>query len=159
LFYLSFSCSFIQITKCLKSRSQKGDDERVVSTTATSTDENRKTRILNLRSISTCSLAVGCFFCCFCPYIIYANLHLASETLLSEREFLLFDLWSSTFGSLNSTFNCVIFFWRNSILRREGMKILNAFRRYVTNWIISLKTSPKSTKTVSLDSLHLSFHF
>ena len=119
--------------KMFKIAKSKRDDERVVSTTATSTDENRKTRILNLRSISTCSLAVGCFFCCFCPYIIYANLHLASETLLSEREFLLFDLWSSTFGSLNSTFNCVIFFWRNSILRREGMKILNAFRRHVTN--------------------------
>jgi hypothetical protein len=29
----------------------------------------------------------------------------------------------------------VIFFWRNSILRREGMKIVNAFRRRVTNWI------------------------
>jgi hypothetical protein len=33
---------------------------------------------------------------------------------------------------LNSTFNCVIFFWRNSILRREGMKMVNTFRRRVT---------------------------
>jgi hypothetical protein len=32
---------------------------------------------------------------------------------LSDRQFLLFNLLSSTFGSLNSTFNCVIFFWRN----------------------------------------------
>jgi hypothetical protein len=25
--------------------------------------------------------------------------------------------------------NCVIFFWRNSILRREGMKIINALNK------------------------------
>jgi hypothetical protein len=109
----------------------KRAEESITQTTVM--DENRKTRILNLKHISTCSLAVGCFFCCFCPYIIYAALRLASRTSLSERQFLLFGLWSSTFISLNSTFNCVIFFWRNSILRREGMKIVNAFRRRVTN--------------------------
>ena len=53
--------------KMFKIAKSKRDDERVVSTTATSTDENRKTRILNLRSISTCSLAVGCFFLLFLP--------------------------------------------------------------------------------------------
>ena len=111
----------------------KREDKRVVPTAGTLMDKNGKTRILNLKSISTSSLAVGCFFCCFCPSIIYLPLHFVSETPLSERQFLLFHLWSSTFASLNSTFNCVIFFWRNSILRREGMKIVNAFRRHVTN--------------------------
>jgi hypothetical protein len=50
----------------------KRADERVAPTIGT--DENRKRRILNLKSISTCSLAVGCFFCCFCPHIIYSAL-------------------------------------------------------------------------------------
>ena len=109
----------------------KRADERVAATTAR--DENRKTQILNLKSISTCSLAVGCFFFCFCPYIIYAALRSASRTSFSERQFLLFRLWSNAFACLNSTFNCVIFFWRNSILRREGMKIVNALRRRATN--------------------------
>ena len=109
----------------------KRADKRVAPTTAM--DKNRKTRILNLKSISTCSLAVGCFFCCFCTHIIYSVLRLASRKSLSDTQFLSFFLWSSTFISLNSTFNCVIFFWRNSILRREGMKIVNAFRRRVTN--------------------------
>jgi hypothetical protein len=68
-------------------------------------------------------------------YTLYTALDLAWRTLLSERQFLLFSLWSATFVSLNSTFNCAIFFWRNSILRREGMKIVNAFRRRVPNWI------------------------
>jgi hypothetical protein len=52
---------------------------------------------------------------------------------LSDKQFLLFSLWSGTFTSLNSTFNCVTFFWRNSVLRREGMKIVNDFRRLFTN--------------------------
>ena len=121
--------------KIFKIAKSKREDERDVPTTATtSMDENIKTRILNLKSInSTCSLAVGCFFCCVCPVIIYSALRLASPSALSDRQFLLFFLWSSTFTSLNSTFNCVIFFWRNSILHREGMKIVNAFRRRFTN--------------------------
>jgi hypothetical protein len=77
--------------------------------------------------------------CCFCPYIIYLALRFASRASLSDKQFLLFSLWSGTFTSLNSTFNCVTFFWRNSVLRREGMKIVNDFRRLFTNWIISIE--------------------
>ena len=109
---LSLLFLFIYLNyKIFKIAKSKRADERVATTTAM--DENKKTRILNLKSISTCSLAVGCFFCCFCPYIIYVALRFASRTSLSDRQFLLFNLLSSTFGSLNSTFNCVIFFWRN----------------------------------------------
>jgi hypothetical protein len=128
LFLFVFIYSNYKMFKIAKS---KREHERVAPTTATSTDENRKTKILNLKSISTCSLAVGYFFVCSCPQIIYSALRLASS--LSERQFLLFLLWSATFIALNSTFNCVIFFWRNSILRREGMNIVNVFRRRVTN--------------------------
>ena len=113
--------------KMFKIAKSKRGNKRVAPTTAKSMDENRKTRIVNLKSISTCSLAVGCFFCCLCPYIIYSALHLTSETLLSERQLLLFNLWICTFASLNSTFNCVIFFWRNSALHREGINIVSAF--------------------------------
>ena len=113
----------------------KRKDERVAPTTGTTMDEKKKKRFLKLKNISTCCLVVACFFFCSCPQIIYSALRLASITSLSDhdRQFLLFNLWSNTFMSLNSTFNCVIFFWRNSILRREGMNILNAFRRRVTN--------------------------
>ncbi len=112
----------------------KREDRRVAPTTAArSTDERRKRRILNLKNISTCSLAVGCFFVCSCPQIIHSALRSASETRYYDRQFLLFILWSNTFLSINSTFNCLIFFWRNSILRREGIKIINALRAHVIN--------------------------
>jgi hypothetical protein len=40
---------------------------------------------------------------------------------------MLFKLWSGTLVAMNSTFNCLIFFWRNSILRREGIKVVKCF--------------------------------
>ena len=100
----------------------KRADERVAPTTAArSTDESKKKRTLNLKNISTCSLAVGCFFVCSCPQIGYSALRFASGAPSFDRQILLFNLWSNTFVSINSTLNCVIFFWRNSILRRAGI--------------------------------------
>ena len=100
-------------------------DLRVAPSFATSVNNKRKTRIINLKSISTCSLAVGCFFVCSCPHIIYSVLRFTSGMPSYERQVWLFNIWSSLFLSINSTLNCVIFFWRNSILRREGLKIIN----------------------------------
>ena len=105
----------------------KQADKKVASRPETSKDENKKTRIINLKNISTCSLAVGCYFLCCCPYIIYLTfIRLASGKSAYDKQVLLFNLWVSTFISVNSTLNCVIFFWRNSVLRREGMKIIKA---------------------------------
>ncbi len=112
----------------------KRTNVRIAPTTAArSTNERRKKRILNLKNISTCSLAVGFLFVCSCPEIINAALRSASETPFYDQKVLLFSLWSHTFLSINSTFNCLIFFWRNSILRREGTKIINALRAHVIN--------------------------
>ena len=88
----------------------------------------RKTRKLNFKNISTCCLAVLCFFICSCPYIIYSCLGFSYMANTPYRQRLSHHIWSNTFVSMNSTFNCLIFFWRNSILYREGMKILKCFR-------------------------------
>ncbi len=125
-----FICSNYKIFIIAKS---KREDERIHPIAAMSINENKKTRILSLKNISTCSLAVGCFFFCSFPRIIYSVLRLTSETPFYDRQVLLFHMWSGTFLSMNSTFNCLIFFWRNSILRREGIKIVKFFRRNVVN--------------------------
>ena len=127
LFLLLFVYSNYKLFVIAKSKRRK---ERIASLTAeTSTvDKNVKQRILNLKNISTCSLAVGCFFLCCSPQIAYSALRLASDVSLYDKQVFLFNLWSSTFTSMNSTFNCLIFFWRNSILRREGLKIVNVLR-------------------------------
>ena len=107
----------------------KRKDNRVTPNDAAtaSSHEERKKRKINLKNISTCCLAVGCFFICSSPQIIYSALRL-TETVAYDRHGWLFRLWSVTLFTMNSTFNCLIFFWRNSILRREGMKIAKCFR-------------------------------
>ena len=119
--------------KIFTTAKSKRNDEMVVPSLATSVNNNRKTRVINLKSISTCSLTVGCFFVCNCPYIIFSVLRFTSGAPPFDREVRLFNIWTSTFVSINSTLNCVIFFWRNSILRREGMNIMNAFLAHVIN--------------------------
>ena len=109
-------------------KSKRKDDRVTPASTATASGhQERKKRKINLKNISTCCLAVACFFICSSPQIIYSVLRF-TETLVNDRHAWLFSLWSSTFVAMNSTFNCLIFFWRNSILRREGMKIAKCFR-------------------------------
>ncbi len=109
-------------------KSKRKDDRVTPASTATASGhQERKKRKINLKNISTCSLAVACFFICSSPLIIYSVLRF-TETLTNVRHGWLFNLWSATFVAMNSTFNCLIFFWRNSILRREGMKIAKCFR-------------------------------
>ena len=93
-----------------------------VSPSDTSRKERKRHKI-TFKNISTCSLTVACFFICSLPQIVYSALRVRSETSMNDSDNQLFNLWSNTFASFNFTFNCLIFFWRNSILRREGMKI------------------------------------
>ena len=81
---------------------------------------------ISVKNISTCSLAVGCFFVCSFPQIMYSISRVVSQKPYNDRQVVLFNIWSSTFVAMNSTFNCLIFFWRNSILRREGMKVIQS---------------------------------
>ena len=127
VFVLSVLFAFICINyKMFIIAKSKRKDERVSPTsTATSSNQGRKRRKLNFKNISTCSLAVACFFFCSFPQIVYSTTRLIlKNTAYDSQQVLLFNIWSITFFSMNSTFNCLIFFWRNSILRREGMKIV-----------------------------------
>lgn len=84
-------------------------------------------RILELRNISTCLLAVACFVLLSIPGIVYiAFLFTAEEsTSITLR---LSWLWVCTITALSSTFNCLIFFWKNPVLRIEGMKIFTSLK-------------------------------
>ena len=109
----------------------KRENERVAPTRAATSSHRypeRKRRILIFKHFSTCSLAVACFFICSLPQIIYSASRLTSNKPFYDRQLLIFSIWSGTFFSMNSTFNCLIFFWRNSILRREGMKVVKCFQ-------------------------------
>ena len=76
----------------------------------------------NFKCASTCLWAVLCFFCCSVPHLFFLSFKLSS--IFSEEVLVSFQLWASTAMSMDSTFNCLLFFWCNKVLRVEGEKIL-----------------------------------
>ena len=76
-----------------------------------------------LKKISTCLLAVLCLFICHVPAIVNIGLDMRQTHLREENTFIL-NLWVVTFIALNSSLNCLIFFYKNSVLRRHGQMFL-----------------------------------
>ena len=109
------------------------NENQTTSTTSTMKSTNKaktKKRKKHVKNISTCCLAVVCFGICFFPKFVYCAWRLTSEKPSDEKEVLLFRLWASTIMAMNSTFNSLIFFWKNSILCREGVKLIKSSRSY-----------------------------
>ena len=114
LFYLNYKMFIL-------ARSKR-DDKKV----ATLCNQERKRPMFQFKKFSTCLLTVICYFVCSCPQLVYSALRLTSNRNIPVQELLLFNLWTSSLVCMNSTLNCLIFFWRNSILRREGMNTVKA---------------------------------
>ena len=75
----------------------------------------------------SCLLAAACFVVLFISVFVYIGLRVVSK----EKDFILDNvdiarLWSKTITSFNSTFNCLIFYWKNKILRVEGTKVIKS---------------------------------
>ena len=129
VFVLFFLFAFVflnyKMLSVIKSKQRHGNVNE--TSTATPSHQERKTYKINFKNVSTCSLAVGCFLICSSPQIVYSAWRFISKISSNDRQAILFNLWCSTFFFMNSTFNCLIFFWKNSILRREGMKMFKCF--------------------------------
>ena len=90
-------------------------------------------RTFSWKKISSCILAVVCFAVLSIPVCVYFGLRIHSiysskELTICNFQAKLARLWSTTIFSMNSTFNCLIFFWKNKLLRNEGMKIIKGFK-------------------------------
>ena len=83
-----------------------------------------------LKGTSTCLFAVLCFFVCCFPGLLYNGIGLVSKSLITRDDYFGWGLWASTLVSMNSTFNCLIFFWKNTTLRTEGRYILKRWRLF-----------------------------
>ena len=78
---------------------------------------------VNMKNISSCLLAVACLICLYLPMSIYITLTIkeGSESTNVKISW----LWTKTIITTNSTFNCLIFFWKNKILRKEAMRVID----------------------------------
>ena len=83
----------------------------------------------SLKDISSCLLVVACLKCLYIPTFAYIVLRLTlneKEITLNYTE--LVGLWGRTIISMNSTFNCLIFYWKNKTLRIEGIKVIKSMK-------------------------------
>ena len=83
----------------------------------------------SLKIISSCLLLVACFLVLWIPTLVYSVLGIASnETPMLSDKAKLALLSAKTSLAMNSTINCLIFFWKNKTLRTEGMKLIKGLR-------------------------------
>ena len=82
----------------------------------------------SLKNISSCLFAVGFYFVLSIPTCVYIGQRKSSRgrgsIILDKTD--LFGLWAITLASVNSTCNCLIFYWKNKVLRNEGVKVIKS---------------------------------
>ena len=87
----------------------------------------RKT--FSLKNVSSCLLAVACLVTLSIPAFVAAGLRINSN----EKGYpfdvaYIVALWAQTICSMNGTFNCLIFYWKNAALRTEGIKVIESMK-------------------------------
>ena len=98
---------------------------REVRRRKTTSPEKRTT--INLKTISSCLLVVACVV----VLSISAIVCIAFITNIENEEVTntaLSFVWAETIYILNCTLNSLIFFWKNKVLRAEGMKIVKTLK-------------------------------
>lgn len=79
------------------------------------------------KKVSSCLLTLVCLVVLYVPVLVYIALRINSE----EKAHIMNDvkmasLWAGTISAANGTCNCLIFYWKNTILRTEGVKMIKA---------------------------------
>ena len=112
---LFFNCKLLAVI-----RKSRGD--RAVS------PEMKKT--FSLKNVSSCLLAVACYVTLSILPLVYAGLkrNYAQGTLTFDHHVNLIGTWGVTIISMNPTFNCLIFYWKNKVLRTEGLKVIKSIK-------------------------------
>ena len=93
----------------------------------------KKARRGLVTGISTCILAVACFTLFSSPLIIYSAIQFTPD-ILPEDNGMLFSLWASAFACINSSLNCLIFFWKDKSLRQEGTTVLESLVKEIISF-------------------------
>ena len=89
----------------------------------------KEKKSFSLKNISSSLLVVACLSFMLTPVLVYIVFRRASkETQLAFDDASLTGLWAYTATAMNSTFNCLIFYWKNKTLRVEGMKVIKSMK-------------------------------
>ena len=80
---------------------------------------------LKFKNISTGLWMVTCLMLLYIPFSFVIAFTLTEK---SSNTLKLFYIWTLTYITINSTLNSLIFFWKNKVLRTEGIKILKILK-------------------------------
>ena len=84
-----------------------------------------KATLASLEKISTCLLAAVCLIICHFLKAVKIGIETIEQAELRSENMFIFTIWAETLLTLNSSLNCLIFFYKNSVLRRHGKEFLN----------------------------------
>ena len=84
---------------------------------------------LNIKNISSCLLSVGCLVLVYIPAFCFIAFTFAEKSTSENTK--VANFWTATVANMNSTLNCLIFFWKNDVLRREGKKAIKAMKDHL----------------------------
>ncbi len=90
---------------------------------------NERKKSFSVKTVSSCLLVIACFVVLFIPTFVYIGLRInSSETAGTLDNANVAAFWAETIASINSTFNCLIFYWKNKTLRTEGLKFVKSIK-------------------------------
>ena len=82
---------------------------------------------INLKNISTCLLSVACIVLLSMPASVYIVFDITTKRESTSNAGLSY-IWAASICAMNCTFDSLIFFWKNKVLRIEGIKILKTLK-------------------------------
>ena len=85
-------------------------------------------KTLSLKNISSCLIAAASILVLSIAASVYIGLGINSKETKTSNNANVARLWTRTFMSMNSTCNCLIFYWKNKILRTEGTKLIKGMK-------------------------------
>ena len=77
----------------------------------------------SLKNISSCLLAAACYGALSIPGCVFAIVGLQANNAW------LAGMWAETIASMNCTFNCLIFYWKNTVLRTQGWNVIKSIKK------------------------------
>ena len=81
----------------------------------------------NLKNISTCLLVVACLVVVSISSSVYIDFNINTENRRPSNA-RLSRMWGATIFTMNWTFNSLILFWKNKIIRTEAIKTLKTLK-------------------------------
>ena len=83
----------------------------------------------SIKKISSCFLVVACLSLMSIPSLVFIVLTQNSkETRFTLDNAEIAGLWAGTLAIMNSTFSCLIFYWKDKTLRAEEMKVIKSIK-------------------------------